>query len=828
MSGFTRRSVLGQSALALTAAATPALGTPALAKAAMAPVSSTPRSRERLEAWRFHLGHAAEIDRDFGFGRNQRTFAKAGAATADAATPTFDDSAWQQVRVPHDWAVALPFAPPAAPASKETEDAVAAHGFKAIGRDHPANSIGWYRCPIAVTAADRGRRLWLEFDGVFRDCLVFVNGHIVGRNESGYAPFRVGIDDFLDYDGGRNVITVRVDATLGEGWFYEGAGIYRHVELVRADPVHVPQWGTVVRAEVQADGAHVVASTEVFNSGDASVDGVLRQRIVGPDGRAVVQMPDTGFTLAVGEHRMLDQQARVATPVLWSIETPRLYTVEAEIVIGGRVADRYDTRFGIRTIRFDGARGFLLNGKPVKLLGTCNHQDHAGVGTGIPDALHAWRVAQLKDMGSNAWRSAHNPPAAALLDVCDEAGMLMIVEARLNSSDDEAMAQLDRIVRRDRNRPSVIAWSLGNEEPQQGSAKGARVTAAMQAAVRKLDPTRPTTFAFDNSWDKGAAKVVDVIGFNYRTDKIEAFHQQFPDMPTMGTETGSTVSTRGAYVNDAAAHVVRAYDTEHPWWASTAESWWSIAATRPYIAGGFIWTGFDYRGEPTPFAQFPSISSYFGVLDTCGFPKDNFHYYRAWWRPDLPQVHLLPHWTWPSREGRPIEVWAHGNCDEVELLLNGRSLGRKPMPRNGHLAWSVPYAPGRIEARGFDKGRRVASSVRETAGAAAAVRLTADRRVVKADGNDVVMLKAEVVDARGRPVPDADTLLRFETSGGAAVIGVGNGNPTSLEDDVAVQRRAFHGLAQAIVRVGSQPGPIAISVAGEGLKSASLRIMAVG
>jgi beta-galactosidase len=293
----------------------------------------------------------------------------------------------------------------------------------------------------------------------------------------------------------------------------------------------------------------------------------------------------------------------------------------------------------------------------------------------------------------------------------------------------------------------------------------------------------------------------------------------------IGSETGSTVSTRGAYATDAERHVVRAYDTEHPWWASTAEAWWSIAAERPYIAGGFIWTGFDYRGEPTPYAQWPSISSYFGVLDTCGFPKDNYHYYRAWWRPEEPQVHLLPHWTWPGREGESIEVWAHGNCAEVELIVNGRSLDRKAMPRNGHLAWMVPYAPGRIEARGYRNGKIVARSIRETAGPAASVILSADRRVARADGIDAVILRAEVVDSRGRPVPDADPLLRFGATGGAQIIGVGNGNPTSLEADVARERRAFHGLAQAIIRMGRTAGPVRLSVEGDGLKGAVIQVM---
>jgi beta-galactosidase len=720
----------------------------------------------------------------------------------------------------------LPFAPPPGPLPTKTADAAAAHGFKAIGRDHPANSIGWYRHPIAVSAADRSRRIWLEFDGVFRDCIVFVNGYVVGRNEGGYAPFRVEIDDFLNYDGGGNVITVRVDATLGEGWFYEGAGIYRHVDLVRADWLHIPQWGTFVRSDVGPDGARVRVSTEVFNSENVPAAAVLKQSITGPEKRTFTSLPDVAFSLAPGEARTIEQQTLIRSPQLWSIETPQLYTLRSEIHSAVRMVDRYDTRFGIRTIRFDPQRGFFLNGRAVKLLGTCNHHDHAGVGTGIPDALHRWRVAQVQSMGSNAWRSAHNPPASALLDACDEMGMLMIDEARLNSTDPEAASQLERFVRRDRNHPSIILWSLGNEEPHQATARGARISAEMAATVRRLDPTRPTTFAMDNNWDLGVGPVVDVLGFNYRTNQIEPYHRRHPAQPVYGSETGSTVATRGEYANDPPRHIIRAYDTEHPWWATTAEEWWTIVAARPYIAGGFVWTGFDYRGEPTPYPQFPSISSQFGILDTCGFPKGNYYYYRAWWRPGEPLVHVLPHWNWPGREGQPIEVWVHSNCDEVEIVLNGRSQGRKAMPRNRHLEWRVPYAPGRLEAIGLNQGRPIARAIRETAGPAKTVQLTADRRVARADGSDVVILNAAVVDARGNPVPDARHLLQFSASGGS-IIGVGNGNPTSVEPDVASERNAFNGFAQAIMRVGRVPGPVSASVASPGLKGSTVRVAAL-
>lgn len=813
-----RRSFIG------AAAAGAALGSSNAALASAAAPGESPRSRTRLGAWRFHLGHAADEALDFGFGRNQRTYAKAGASTADAARADFDDSGWSLVQVPHDWAVDLPFAPPSRPVPKDGEDAAAAHGFKAIGREFPQNSIGWYRTAIEIEPADRARIVSLEFDGVFRDCLVFVNGYILAHNDSGYAPFAVEIGDFLDYDGGPNVVAVRADASLGEGWFYEGAGIYRHVDLVRTGLLHIPQGGVFVRAMPLGGGARIQVTLEVDNRADAARP-QLRQWVIGPDGERAGELPDLPIDARASARTSVDRDLTLSAARSWSPESPALYRLVSEIRAGDTILDRCETRFGIRSIAFDAERGFLLNGRPTKLLGSCNHHDHAGVGTGIPDALHRWRVDQLKGMGSNAWRSAHNPPATSLLDAADELGMMMIVEMRRNSSDPDSMGELERTVRRDRNHPCVIAWSLGNEEPHQGTERGARITAAMQARVRTLDSSRPTTFAMDNSWEKGIGKVVDVVGFNYRTNQMEAFHAAHPLTPIYGSETGSTVSTRGAYANDAAAHVVRAYDTEHPWWATTAEEWWTIAAAHPFIAGGFVWTGFDYRGEPTPYGSWPSVSSYFGVLDLCGFPKDNYFYYRSWWRPGEPLVHLLPHWTWPGREGQPVEVWVHGNCAEVELLLNGRSLGRKAMPRNRHLAWDVAYAPGRLEARGYDaRGTLAARDERRTAGAPHRLVLSTDRNRLVADGRDLAMVRVEVLDRAGVPVPTAAVPVAFGVEGGGAVIGVGNGDPTSHEPDRASRRATFNGLAQAIVQARPDAGLLRIGATAPGLESAALTL----
>lgn len=827
---LSRREALAATAGAAALAA--ASSSIAAAPATIAPVLDlAPRERLSLDfGWKFKLGHAQEPGRDFGFGANQRTYAKAGASApnwwvAAAAQADFDDSAWAPVTLPHDWAVELPFVdnPDYKPSGKpDDEDLRAAHGYKPLGREFPETSVGWYRKTFALPAADAGKRLSIEFDGAFRDATVIVNGYILEREDSGYSPFRVDITDIANV-GGDNSLVVRIDASLGEGWFYEGAGLYRHVWLVKTAPVHVPQWGVFVRAKV--DGTLSI-DTDLINEGDVRAEFEVLHTVLDAQGKPVLTPAPAQGRLPAWERQSLALTVQLPNPVLWSLENPHLYALVTEVKVGGVRVDRFVTRFGVRSVAFDPARGFFLNGQPVKLKGSCNHQDHAGVGAAIPDALQIWRLEQLKGMGCNAYRASHNPPTPELLEACDRLGILVINETRRMSSDETSLDELERLVRRDRNHPSVILWSIGNEEPQQGTARGARVARTMKRLVNRLDPTRGVTAAMDSGFGEGITETLDVIGFNYRHEKMDDFHARFPKLPIIGSESGSVVTTRGEYARDEAKSYVPAYDTDHPWWATTAEKWWSHAADRPWMAGGFIWTGFDYRGEPTPFNRWPSISSHFGALDTCGFPKDNYFYYRAWWRPE-PLLHLLPHWNWEGREGQPISVWAHSNCDKVELFLNGRSQGVRDVVRNRHVEWSVPYAPGVIEAHGYRNGKVILRERRETAGPAASLRLTADRSRLKADGQDVAIFKVEVLDAKGRPVPRADDLVVFEVVGAGQVIGVGNGNPTSHEPDVASQRKAFNGLCQAIVRTRrAAAGEVRVTASARGLKGATVVLRA--
>jgi beta-galactosidase len=793
---------------------------PQLARVAGNP--STPDSRlptrERLLLdfdWRFHLGDANDITRDFGFGHGGDQAAEFNKSGDLFMPRNFDDSSWRAVDLPHDWAVELPYVN-----ANELND----FGDHPIGRNYPATSIGWYRKSFMLPATDAGRRISLEFDGIFRDAIIALNGHLVGRNFSGYAPYRADVTDIVSW-GGRNTLTVRVDATEHEGWFYEGAGIYRHAWLVKSNPVHVAHWGTFVTSRVTGPAAVVSVATDVDNESETAVTCRVLQSLRDATGKVIAKATSLPVHIPPWERTEVKQQLAVTSPQLWSIETPTMHMVETSVEVAGVVVDQYQTPFGIRTLRWDANAGFFLNDKHVVLKGTCNHQDHAGVGAALPDRLQEYRIARLKEMGSNAYRTSHNPPTPELLDACDRLGMLVLDENRTFSSEEEGLSQLERLVRRDRNHPCVFAWSLANEEgSDQGNDRGARMIATMRRLVRSIDPTRPVTAAMNGGWGAGFTNVVDVQGFNYGDGaRMDQFHAKFPALPAMGSEVGSTVSTRGIYANDKEKGYVSAYDLNFPAWAARAETWWSTYAARPWLGGGFVWTGFDYRGEPTPY-KWPCTTSHFGIMDMCGFPKDNFYYYQAWWGDKL-ILHLFPHWNWAGKEGQEVDVWVHSNLDRVELFVNGISMGAQDVKRNSHLSWKVAYAPGNIEARGWKDGKQLLADRRETTGAPAAIVLRPDRQTIAADGEDLSVIEVRVVDSAGRIVPTADNEVALTVTGGK-LIGVGNGNPSSHEDDKGTTRMAFNGLCCAIVQATKEAGEIRVTASAGGLTAAMLAIMA--
>jgi beta-galactosidase len=794
--------------------------------------------RERLSldfGWRFALGNANDPDKDFGFGklRLMGTFAKSGDVGGPAA-PRFDDSDWRKVDLPHDWAVELPFV---------DDPVLVNHGAKPLGRKYPETSIGWYRKEFILPASDAGRQINVEFDGIFRNATVFFNGHYLAENMSGYAPLSLNLSDFANFGDktpekpgatppGSNVLVVRVDASLDEGWFYEGAGIYRHVWLTKTAPVHIERWGTSVRPDfgsatgvvTGAGPVTVLLTTDVANDSDANVVGRLHTALVDGAGKTVATAVSEPATVAARDSQTFKMHTIVTHPQIWSLETPNLYQAVTTLVVDGKAVDRDSTTFGMRTLRFDADKGFFLNGKPVKVKGTCNHQDHAGVGEAIPDRIQSYRLERLKWIGSNACRTSHNPPTPEFLDACDRLGMLVLDETRMMSSSPEGLSELERLVKRDRNHPSVFLWSLGNEEPEQGNTRGARIVRTMKSLQRKLDPTRLATTAMNHGYGGvGVSTVVDVQGFNYNDAQIDPFRQAHPKQPMIGTETASSLATRGIYANDKVRGYMSAYDTEKPDWGNTAEEWWPFYDEREFLAGGFAWTGFDYRGETTPYS-WPCISSQFGILDTCGFAKDTAYYYKTWWGSE-PVLHLLPHWNWEGKQGQEIAVWAYCNQDSVELFLNGASLGSQPVKKNGHLEWKVKYAPGAIEARASKGGKVVLTEKRETTGPAAKIVAVADRPRIAADGQDVAVINVTIVDAQGRTVPLADNKVTFALSGPGNVLGVGNGDPSCHEPDKASARSAFNGLCMAIVQSRrAEPGSIAISVTSPGLETASVTV----
>ncbi len=783
--------------------------------------------------WRFHLG---DITTTNYHGIHAQRFERAHwmkAGNHGISTVAYSDRDWRLVDLPHDYVVEGEI-------SGENEPI---HGSL------PTN-IAWYRKTFEVDGADLGKRLVLELDGVYRDYQVWCNGQFVGREFSGYASYSFDLSDVLEY-GGLNTIAIRVDATDFELWSYEGGGIYRDARLVKTHAVRVPSWGTFVEPvldESDLSSALLKVETRLRNDLAADVDASVLSTVLDPNGTPVVK-GEAALSVLADSHGDLHQELTVPDPALWTLELPSLYTLVTEVTVEGEVVDTYETRFGIRSIRVCPNEGFFLNGKGLKLKGVCNHQDHAGVGVAIPYALQEWRIHKMKSMGVNAIRTSHNPATPEMLEICDRLGVMVMDEARLIGTTPEFENQLGNLIRRGRNHPSIVFWSLGNEDMLvQDTKVGVRMMQKMSQRVKRLDTTRPVTYAMNCDWisicDLHAEEgfKLDVFGSNYRSgqrsEHYDEFHEKYPDWPQVGTETGGSTSHRGVYepvvtdppinyhdtplwTNPKRKEVISAYgETCTPWGYSVMDTW-KDCANRPYLMGTFLWTGFDYRGEIYP-CRYPTVITGYGLLDLCGFPKDAYWYYRAWWR-DEPLLHVFPHWNWKGKEGEDIDVWCYTNCSEVELYLNGERLGRKAVEKNGHLEWVVPFAEGRLEARGFDEeGSQILTTVHETTGAPHSIELLCDRDLLSADNQDVVPVEVRVLDEEGRVVANASNHIQFKIEGPARNLGVGNGDPNSHEADKADHRNLYQGLAQILVQATREQGKIVLEAESEGLKPAIL------
>ncbi|MES2352015.1 MAG: beta-galactosidase GalA [Pseudomonadota bacterium] len=758
---------------------------------------------ERLSldaGWRFLQGDVA-LPSIKGHGASYLS-AQTGEAHGPAKAD-YDDSDWRRVDLPHDWAVEGPY------------DAAQnkSQGYRPRG-------IGWYRRYFTLPASDRGRHLELQLDAVATHSTVWVNGIVVNRNWSGYNGRALDITPYVRYGDEVNTIAVRADAEVMEGWWYEGAGIYRHTWLVKRDALHIATDGVHANPVMQNGRWTLPVTVQVESSAETPRKAVLDVRVYDPAGAEVAHgsVPVRVDTLGKASAQLT---LALRNPKLWSPEHPELYRVRTVLRDGAAEIDSNELRTGFRTIRFDAARGFFLNGQPLKLQGVAIHQDHAGVGVAVPDAIWEFRLRQLKAMGVNAIRFAHNAPAAEVVELADRLGMMVMDENRNFNPSADYLQQLRWLVQRDRNHPSVILWSIFNEEQLQGSETGYQIARRMVAAVKELDPTRPVTAAMNAGLfaDKNAAQALDVAGINYQVWEYDHFHQAFPNKPVFSSEDTSAFMSRGDYTTDWNRHLVASLDDDAANWGQTQRRSWKLINERPFLAGGFVWTGIDYRGEPTPH-EWPSASSFFGILDLCAFPKTAFYIRQALWRKDRTVVKLAPHWTWPGREGQPVKVLVATNAPRVRLLLNGAVIGERDVDPYDMATFEVPYAPGRLEAVALRGGAEIGRDSVDTSGAPARLVLTPDRAALAGDGADAVPVTVSAVDAQGHPVPTANLHVRFEAAGAGTIIGVGNGDPNSHESEKAPERDLYNGLAQVIVqsRRGGQGG-LTLRASADGLQS---------
>ncbi len=779
--------------------------------------------REKLnfdDGWKFSFGHASNPEKDFNYSIVP-IFSKSGAAAKTAIDPKFKDSLWTNINIPHDWAVTLPFV-------KVNDFNVESHGYKPVGGLFPETSIGWYRKHFRIAKSDSGNRFQIQFNGIFRDANIWLNGFYLGNNQSGYLGAQYDVTDFINYNGD-NVLVVRADATQYEGWFYEGAGIYRHVWLNKFKNLHIATDGIFVFSSIQNNKASISIETSVTNENYTPTSYTITSYLADRNGKKITQAKDQNASLNSNETKENKQSISITNPRLWNLDDPYLYRVVVEIKSGGKLIDKKILRYGIRSIEIK-PNGFYLNGKNIKIKGVNNHQDHAGVGSALPDYLQYYRISLLKNLGVNAYRTSHNAPTPELLDACDSLGMLVMDEQRLLNSGLEYMEQFVRLIKRDRSRTSVFMWSIGNEEGWiHTNSYGKRIAQTFINKQKELDPTRTCTYAADlGNIFNGINEVIPVRSFNYRQFAVEDYHKEHPNQPIIGTEMGSTVTTRGIYSKDTIRAYVPDQDITAPWWASKAEDWWKLAAVNDYWLGGFVWTGMDYRGEPTPY-KWPNINSHFGIMDMCGFPKNIYYYYQSWWT-DKDILHISPHWNWRDKRGEPIDVWVNSNADNVELFLNGKSLGKKDMPRNSHLNWTVNYEPGKLEAIAYKKGKKLNAKI-ETTEQPFEVVITPYKTTTIADGKDATVINVSVVDRQGREVPDADNMIRFYIKGDAKIIGVGNGDPCSHEADICSdgmwQRSLFNGKCQVIIQSGNKPDLIKFEAKSTGLWTGATDIITV-
>ena len=755
--------------------------------------------------WRFHRGDLA--DESANSHANSYTTCKSGAVIGGGAK-SYHDSNWRLVDLPHDYFSESDFSP----------ENLLSHGYRT--RDN-----AWYRKTFLLDPSFADKELFLCFEGTAVHADFYFNGSLMARSFSAYTETVFDITDRACCDGNPNTLAVYIKGFETEGWWYEGAGIYRHVRLYVKDKLHIAHngiFGKPVLRPGTRNSWTVDVETTVENSYYEAVRASVRAALYDGD-RKICECDSREFVCEADGKTAVMQKLSVSRPVRWDVDCPKLYTLRVSVLRDGIVTDEAEERIGFRTIAADPERGFLLNGRPLKLKGTCNHQDHAGVGVAIPDAVQYYRIRRLKEMGSNAYRCSHNLPAKEVLDACDALGLIVMDENRRFESREEVLDYLDIMVRRDRNHPCVAFWSLFNEEPLQNTEEGARIYRRMKSRVRKLDDSRLLTGAINGNME-GAGLEMDIVGINYNIDGIPAMHAKHPDLPVIGSENNSAVTTRGCYRSDReGAQVLANYDEEVVPWGQSIRRTWEFTRSHDYFAGIFVWTGFDYRGEPTPFT-WPSVSSQFGILDTCGFPKDAFYFHQACFT-DKPMVHLLPHWNW--KPGDTVRVMAVSNCDEVELFLGARSLGRKPADPCAPPEWQVEFKPGRLLAKGYRKQKCVAKDERRTAEKPVAIRILPDRTEIQNDGQDTVVLNLCAVDRNGIPVPTASDLLRFSVEGDGYVRGVGNGDPNSHESDVLPQRHLYCGYCQALVTARRGAKQLLFRAAADGLEEASLSLSVI-